>query len=48
VGEDNDYIYKEVIGMSDDEVADLIKKEVIDDLEYIFAGPMPPHIAENI
>ena len=48
VGEDNEYVYKEVIGMSDDEVADLIKKDIIGNLEYILAGPIPSHIAENL
>ena len=29
LGEDNEYVYKEILGMSDDEVADLLVQGVI-------------------
>ena len=46
-GEDNDYVYKQIIGMSDDEVAELTKKEVIgivnEECPYPWAGPKPDY-----
>ena len=48
LGEDNDYVYRKVIGLSDDEMADLTKKEIIGDLKYDWAGPMPEHIAKDL
>ena len=47
LGEDNDYVYRQVIGLSDDEIADLGEKEIIGDLKYDWAGPMPEHIASE-
>lgn len=48
VGEDNDYVYRHVIGMTDEEIADLTGKQVIGDLTYPWIGPMPEHIASEL
>ena len=48
LGEDNDYIYRQVIGLSDKEIADLTKKDIIGDLTYDWAGPMPDYLVENL
>ena len=48
MGEDNDYVYREVIGLSDEEMADLEEKGVIGDLTYDWAGPMPDYLVERL
>jgi len=48
LGEDNDYVYRKVIGLKDDEIADLEEKRVIGDLTYDWAGPTPEFIAEEL
>jgi len=48
LGEDNEYIYREVIGLTEEEISDLKKKDIIGDLQYEWAGPMPEHIAKEI
>ena len=48
MGEDNEYVYREVIGLTEEEISDLKEKDVIGDLEYDWAGPMPEHIAREI
>ena len=45
LGEDNDYVYRKVIGMTEAEIADLTEKKIIGDLIYPWIGPMPDHIA---
>jgi len=47
VGEDNNYIYKSVIGLSEEEITDLESKEVIGDLKYPTAEPIPEHIIKQ-
>ena len=47
VGEDNDYVYKEVIGFGDDEIARLETEGVIGDLKYPTAEPIPEHIIKQ-
>ncbi len=47
INEDNDYVYKEVIGLSDEEIADLEGKSVLGDLYYDWAGPMPERLWEE-
>lgn len=44
VGEDNDYIYREVIQLTDQEIADLEGKGIIGDLTYDWAGPRPEYL----
>lgn len=46
LGEDNDYVYREVIGLTDDEIADLEEKKIIGDLTYDWAGPMPDYLVK--
>jgi crotonobetainyl-CoA:carnitine CoA-transferase CaiB-like acyl-CoA transferase len=48
VGEHNDYVYRDVIGLKDNEIADLEEKKVIGDLKYDWAGPMPDHIKDEL
>jgi benzylsuccinate CoA-transferase BbsF subunit len=48
LGEDNDYIYGEVIGLTDEEISTLEKKEVIGDLSYDWAGPMPDYLVDRL
>ena len=48
LGEDNDYVYKEVIGMNDKEIAKLTEQNVIGDLEYEWAGPRPEHLTYDL
>ncbi len=48
LGEDNDYVYRKVIGLSEDEIADLEGKKVIGDLQYEWAGPMPEYFAKKV
>jgi len=48
LGGDNDYVYRKIIGLTDEEIADLEGKSVIGDLEYDWAGPMPEHVAEEL
>ncbi|MDY7039146.1 MAG: hypothetical protein SV375_23725, partial [Thermodesulfobacteriota bacterium] len=48
LGEDNDYVYKEVIGMNDKEIAKLTEQKVIGDLEYEWAGPRPEHLTYDL
>lgn len=48
MGEDNDYVYREVIGLSDDDMADLEEKGIIGDLTYDWAGPMPDYLVERL
>ena len=48
LGEHNDYVYKQVIGLRDDEITNLEGKGVIGDLKYDFAGPMPEHIEKEL
>jgi len=45
LGEDNDYVYREVIKLTDEEIADLVNKKVIGDLSYEWAGPRPDYLA---
>jgi crotonobetainyl-CoA:carnitine CoA-transferase CaiB-like acyl-CoA transferase len=47
LGEDNDYVYRDVIGLTEEEIADLEGKKVIGDLEYDWAGPMPEYLAKR-
>jgi len=47
VGEDNEYIYREVIRLTDDEIADLEEKGVIGDLTYDWAGPRPEYLKDR-
>ncbi len=47
VGEDNDYVYREIIGLKDDEITALEEKGVIGDLKYEWAGPMPDFIKDE-
>jgi crotonobetainyl-CoA:carnitine CoA-transferase CaiB-like acyl-CoA transferase len=47
VGEDNEYVYKEVIGFSDDEIAELESQGVIGDLKYPTQEPIPEHIVKQ-
>jgi len=44
LGEDNSYVYREVIGLTDEEIADLESKGVIGDLTYDWAGPRPDYL----
>jgi len=48
LGEDNEYVYREVIGLGDDEIAELEGKGIIGELKYDWAGPMPEHIAKEL
>ncbi len=48
LGEDNGYVYRNVIGLKDDEIADLEKKKIIGDLKHQWAGPMPEHVAREL
>jgi crotonobetainyl-CoA:carnitine CoA-transferase CaiB-like acyl-CoA transferase len=48
LGEDNTYVYRDVIGLSDEEITDLEKKGVIGDLEYDWAGPMPEYLVKRL
>ena len=47
LGEDNDYIYREVMQLTDEEITDLEAKGVIGDLEYDWAGPMPDYLSSG-
>jgi len=47
LGEDNDYVYRDVIGLTDEEIADLESKDVIGDLKYPTAEPIPEHIIKQ-
>jgi len=47
VGEDNEYIYREVIRLTEDEIADLEEKGVIGDLAYDWAGPRPEYLKDR-
>jgi len=47
LGEDNDYVYREVMKLTDEEVGDLEAKGVIGDLEYDWAGPMPDYLSRR-
>jgi len=44
VGEDNDYVYRKVIKLTDKEIEDLEAKGVIGDLTYDWAGPRPDYL----
>ena len=48
LGEDNDHVYRNVIGLTDQEIADLEAAEAIGDLAYDWAGPMPQHLIDQI
>ena len=48
VGEHNDYVYKQIIGLSDAEIKDLTSKVVLGDLKYNWAGPTPEHIIKEL
>jgi len=48
LGEDNDYVYREVIGLAEDEITRLEKKKVIGDLAYDWAGPMPEYLIKRL
>ncbi len=48
LGEDNDYVYKDVIGLTEGEISDLSSKGVIGDLKYDWAGPMPEHLRKEL
>ncbi len=48
VGEDNEYVYREVMGLTEDEISRLEKKGIIGDLTYDWAGPMPDYLAERL
>jgi crotonobetainyl-CoA:carnitine CoA-transferase CaiB-like acyl-CoA transferase len=48
VGEDNDYVYKNVIGLAENEIKELESKQVIGDLKYDWAGPMPEHLIKEL
>ena len=48
LGEHNDYVYKDVIGLTDKEMDDLESAGVIGDLTYDWAGPMPDHIRDEL
>jgi crotonobetainyl-CoA:carnitine CoA-transferase CaiB-like acyl-CoA transferase len=48
VGEDNDYVYRQVIGLQEDEMTEMEAKGVIGNLRYDWAGPMPDHVAEQL
>jgi len=48
LGGDNDYVYREVIGLTDDEISDLTGKKVIGDLTYDWAGPMPEYLVKRL
>ena len=48
LGEDNDYVYRDVIGLSNAEISDLEEKGVIGDLEYDWAGPMPDYLVARL
>jgi crotonobetainyl-CoA:carnitine CoA-transferase CaiB-like acyl-CoA transferase len=39
LGEHNDYVFKQVLGMSDEEIADLEKEKLIGGDEYICESP---------
>ena len=48
LGEHNDYVYKDIMGLKDAEIAELEEKKVIGDLKYEWAGPMPDHIKDEL
>ena len=48
LGEDNDRVYREIIGLTDSEIAGLKKNGVLGDLEYDWAGPMPDFITGEL
>jgi crotonobetainyl-CoA:carnitine CoA-transferase CaiB-like acyl-CoA transferase len=48
LGEDNDYVYRKVIGLTDDEVSELEGKGIIGNLTYDWAGPMPEYFKERL
>jgi crotonobetainyl-CoA:carnitine CoA-transferase CaiB-like acyl-CoA transferase len=39
LGEHNDYVFKHVLGMSDDEIAELEKEQLIGGNEYVCESP---------
>ncbi len=47
VGEDNEYIYRQVIGLTEEEIADLEGKGVIGELTYDWAGPRPDYLKDR-
>ena len=48
LGEDNDYVYRKVIGLTDREINDLASKGIIGDLTYDWAGPMPDYLVRRL
>jgi len=48
MGEDNDYVYRDIVGLGDAEILDLEEKGVIGDLQYDWAGPMPDYLVERL
>jgi len=50
VGEDNEYAYKEILGLSDDEITDLLIEGVITtetDMPEIVSGKLQAHRQEE-
>jgi crotonobetainyl-CoA:carnitine CoA-transferase CaiB-like acyl-CoA transferase len=48
LGEHNDYVYREVMGLTEKEISDLSKKKIIGDLKYNWAGPTPEHVLAEL
>jgi crotonobetainyl-CoA:carnitine CoA-transferase CaiB-like acyl-CoA transferase len=48
LGEHNEYVYRDIIGLTDEEISDFESAGVIGDLKYDWAGPMPDHIREEL
>ncbi len=48
LGEDNDYVYQKVIGLSEEEITELEASDIIGNLKYDWAGPMPDHIRDEL
>jgi crotonobetainyl-CoA:carnitine CoA-transferase CaiB-like acyl-CoA transferase len=44
LGEDNDYVYRDVIKLTDEEIFDLEGKKIIGGLSYDWAGPAPEDV----
>jgi len=48
LGEDNDYVYREVMKLTDEEIAHLEDEGIIGDLTYDWAGPMPDYLIDRL